>query len=119
MIIMYLFHLLPLLCILFLHPLSAAWDTLFSDDEDLCLFEHVNVITGHFNFSAEDAEVRGAAPLHVGRSYTSAGALERTLTDSDLRLKRIRGGCLIQGGWSLFPHIDLLLRSRRQKARPP
>jgi RHS repeat-associated protein len=81
----------------------------FSEDEDLCVFEQVNVITGHLNFCRQDAEVRSASPLRITRSYTSSGALERTLENTDLHLRSIRGGCLIQGGWSLFPHADLLI----------
>ena len=103
-------HLLILLCALLISPLCAEWDALFSEEEDLRLFEHVDVITGHFNFCAEDAEIHGAKPLHLMRSYTSAGALERNRDDTDKLLKRKRGGFLIQGGWSFFPHANLLIR---------
>jgi len=72
-----LFSLCALLCCL-ASLLCAEWDALFSDEEDLCLFEHVNVISGHLNFCVEDAQIRSPAPLSIMRTYTSAGALERT-----------------------------------------
>ncbi|HLE19264.1 MAG TPA: hypothetical protein VI728_13375, partial [Syntrophales bacterium] len=45
------------------------------------------------------------------RTYTSAGALERTSDDLDLILKGLRGGWLIQGGWNILPHANLLIEA--------
>jgi len=87
----------------------AEWDQLFSQGEDPSLFHHVNVITGNLNLSIQDTVVQGAKPLSLFRTYTSSGALERTPEQFDLALKDLRGGWLIQGGWSVFPHANLLI----------
>ena len=98
-----LFFLLPLL-------LDAVdREKIFSGNEDPVLFHHVNVISGHLNLSLSDGEVQGAKSLPLTRTYTSAGALERTINQPDLILKTLRGGWLIQGGWGYFPHANLLI----------
>ena len=93
----------------------ADWDQLFSDNEDPSLFHHVNVISGNLNLSFQDTVVQGAKSLSVMRTYTSAGALERSSANLDLFSKRLRGGWLIQGGWNFFPHTNLLLEIARRK----
>ncbi len=95
--------------ILFFPLFLQASSDLF-EDENPSLFHHVNVITGDLNLHMEDAEVVGAKPLSILRSYSSSGSLERTSDHSDLKLKNLRGGFLIQGGWSFFPHANLLIR---------
>ena len=100
--------------LLFPFFLHAAWDPLFSEDEDPALFEHVNVITGSLNLFLQDTVVQGSKPIPIFRTYTSAGALERTHDNQDLILKSLRGGWKIQGGWTFFPHADLLIESARK-----
>ena len=87
----------------------ADWDQLFSENEDPTLFQHVNVITGNLNLSFEDAVAEGALPLALTRSYSSSGALERSPQLSDLYLQALRGGWIVQSGWSLLAHTNLLL----------
>lgn len=85
----------------------AEWDHLFSEDDDPSLFHHVSVITGNLNLCLQDGVIQGAKPLPLFRTYSSAGALERKWKiDLPLREKR---GLLIQGGWSFFPHANLLI----------
>ncbi|MCI0381719.1 MAG: hypothetical protein L0207_01515 [Chlamydiae bacterium] len=102
---------------LFFLPLiaKADWDQLFSEKEDLTLFHHVNVITGNLNLFLQDAMVEGPRPLSITRTYTSAGALERSENQLDLKLKSFRGGWLIQGGWNFFAHANLLIEPSMKK----
>lgn len=84
--------------------LRAEWD---SDDEDLSLFHHVNVISGNLNLSFQDGVIKGAKNFPINRSYTSAGAFERSECKYKLDLRKIRGDSVMQGGWSWFPHLNL------------
>lgn len=101
---------LRILFFLLLAPFLAFADPdqLFSEKEDPTIFHHVNVITGNLNVSFQDAVVQGAQPISIPRTYSSSGALERNPKHSDL-MKDIRGGWLVQGGWSLLPHTNLFI----------
>jgi hypothetical protein len=83
----------------------------FSENEDPTIFHHVNVITGNLNISFQDAVIQGAQPIPIPRTYSSSGALERTSKNFDLILRAIRGGWLVQGGWNLLPHTNLLIET--------
>ena len=100
-----------LLFLLFFLPIfaRAEWDQLFSDREDPSVFHHVNVITGNLNLSFQDVVARGAKSIPLTRTYSSAGALERTPQNSDLILQGVRRGWMVQGGWNMFPHTNLLI----------
>lgn len=80
------------------------------DEQNPALFHHVNVISGDLNLAFEDTVVQGAKTLPITRVYSSAGALERNDSNLDLRLKDIKDGFIIQGGWSYFPHSHMLIR---------
>lgn len=95
--------------------LRAEWEQLFSVDEDPTLFHHVNVITGNLNLAFEDGVVSGAKSLPIIRTYSSAGALERTKSDFDIKLKELNHGWLIQGGWNYFPYTNLLIEPACRK----
>ncbi len=96
-----------LLFLFFTSFLRADWDQLFSEEEDPSLFHHVNVITGNLNLWVQDAQIEGAKPLSLFRTYTSAGALESWRLNKKLR--EARGGWLVQGGWNFLPHANLLM----------
>ncbi|EKE07824.1 MAG: hypothetical protein ACD_17C00505G0002 [uncultured bacterium] len=102
-----------ILFFLLLVPFLAFADPnqLFSENEDPAIFHHVNVITGHLNISFQDAVIQGAQPIPIPRTYSSSGALERTSKNFDLILRAIRGGWLVQGGWNLLPHTNLLIET--------
>ncbi len=104
------FFLLPV----FLH---AEWDQLFQEDEDPALFHHVNVITGNLSLYLQDVVVQGATPIPLVRTYTSAGASEKSNQCTDLYLKGLRGGFLIQGGWNFLPHANLLIEPNLSRHR--
>ncbi len=87
----------------------GEWDQLFNEEEDPTLFHHVNVITGNLNLCLQDTVVQGAKPFPMMRTYTSAGALEKSEQGLDLLLREMRGGFLIQGGWNFLPHANLLI----------
>lgn len=88
----------------------ADLDHLFSSqEEDLALFHHVNVITGNLNLCLQDGIVRGAKSIPLLRTYTSAGALERIPSNFDIVEKVMRKCLLSQGGWNLFPHTSLTI----------
>ncbi|MDE3046443.1 MAG: hypothetical protein KGJ02_07355 [Verrucomicrobiota bacterium] len=87
----------------------AEWDQPFSDREDPSVFHHVNVITGNLNLSFQDVVAQGAKSIPLTRTYSSAGALERTPQNADLILKGVRRGWMVQGGWNLLPHTNLLI----------
>ncbi|NGX45485.1 MAG: tRNA(Glu)-specific nuclease WapA, partial [Chlamydiae bacterium] len=90
---------------------SSIWD-----EEDLSIVHHVNVISGDLNLSFHDTEVQGAATLPLTRTYTSDGAYDHDGYDkTDLLLKKLAGGWLIQGGWNFFPHANLLLKQSKKK----
>ncbi|MCX6987961.1 MAG: hypothetical protein NTZ52_00390 [Chlamydiae bacterium] len=83
------------------------------DEENPALFHHVNVVTGSLHLSVQDAVVAGAKNLNIPRTYTSLGALEKDRKDTDLRLKNIKNGFIIQGGWSLFPQTHAFITCPR------
>lgn len=89
----------------FISTLRADWDQLFSDDEDPTLFHHVNVITGNLNLCLEDGVIGGAKSLPIFRTYSSAGALEPSELNAELKTER--GGWAVQGGWNFLPHANL------------
>jgi len=89
----------------------ANLDQVFSEGDDPAIFHHVNVITGNLNLSFQDALIQGAKPIPIHRSYTSSGALERTPENTDLIFKYLRKGWMVQGGWSLFPHENMLIET--------
>lgn len=88
--------------------LRADWDQFFSDKEDPTLFHHVNVITGNLNLSFNDTMKSEGINIPLFRTYSSAGALERSDKNLDLILKAYRKGWSLQGGWSFMPHISLI-----------
>ncbi len=102
-----------LLFALFFLPaiLWSLQDDPFADDEDPTLFHHVSVLSGHLQLCFNDGAVHGAKEIPLVRTYTSAGSLERTPQNHDLMLKALRSGWLVQGGWNLFPHANLLITS--------
>ena len=93
--------------------LRADWDS--EEEEDLSLCHHVNVISGHLNLSCQDGIIRGAQTFPLNRAYTSAGALEREHGEYPLDLRKVRGNCLMQGGWSWFPHITLYVEPSKKR----
>lgn len=102
-----------ILFFLLLVPLLVFADSnqTFSENEDPMIFHHVNVITGNLNISFQDAVVQGAQSIPIPRTYSSAGALERAPKNFDLILKAIRGGWVVQGGWNLLPHTNLVIET--------
>ncbi|MEN9344006.1 MAG: hypothetical protein RLZZ453_793 [Chlamydiota bacterium] len=87
--------------------LFASSDPLLSQEEDPAVFEHVNVISGHMHLQFQDVAIPGAVPFSIQRGYSSTGALERTDQDVDIKLNEIAHEFMIQGGWSVLPHIHL------------
>ena len=100
---------------------QADWDPFSFESEDPSLFHHVNVITGNLNLSFQDTGVLGAKPIPIIRTYSSSGALERPSSIGREKLKAflssIHGGWMLQGGWSLFPHVNLLIEPSFEKKR--
>ncbi len=97
-----------LLFIIFLPYLShAEWDQFFSDNDDPAVAHHVNVITGHLHFSFQDAIAEGAISIPLTRTYSSAGALESESSQTFLAMAR--SGWMLQGGWNLISHVNLLI----------
>ena len=76
--------------------LRADWDQLFSGGEDPTIFHHVNVITGNLNLSFNDTMKSSGINIPLFRTYSSAGALERTKENTDLLLKGYKRGCSFQ-----------------------
>ena len=84
----------------------------FFEEEDPMHYYHVNIISGHLDLTFLDVELKSPIPFSLRRNYTSAGALERSPDNIDLRLKSLRGwGRIFQGGWSLLSHSSLLVKS--------
>ena len=98
-IIFFFFLFFPLL-------LLADWDNIFSDDEDPIICNHVNVISGSLSLAYRDMILKGAVPYPLIRTYSSSGAFERQ-RDTDLNMRKIRRGLIVQGGWSWLPHVNL------------
>ncbi len=73
------------------------------------------MITGSLNLSSQDALIQGAIPIPIVRTYSSSGALERSKNNTDLLFKAVRQGWVIQGGWSLFPHENLLIQTHADR----
>lgn len=101
-----------LLLLLFPFFVRAELDPSLFSDEEPSLFYHVNVITGHLNLSLQDAVVQGAKQLPILRTYSSGGALESSLTP----FSALQKGWVVEGGWSLFPHANLLFALYRYQA---
>ena len=95
--------------------LRADFDADFFEEENPAIFHHVHVISGDLQLSLQDAVIQAARPLPILRTYSSCGAYERTADDMDLLLKKIRGGFLVQGGWNIFPHANLLIEGTRSE----
>lgn len=85
--------------------LNSSWDDLFTENEDLSLFHHVDVISGQLNISFQDGIVQGAVPFPIIRTYTSGGILEKL---NDKWYRKICKGLILQEGWNFLPHINLL-----------
>jgi hypothetical protein len=101
MLLRLLFLLLPLL-------VHGGQDPLFPE-EDPHICHNVNVITGHLDLSFIDDSVAGPVALKLLRTYTSAGALERTKNNMDQTRHKLKGAWTLQGGWHFFPQIHLIL----------
>lgn len=102
---------LRLLALILFFPLVALarHDDPFSQ-EDLSIFQHVNVITGNLNISSQDGPFQGAYPMTIPRTYTSAGALERGYYNTHhLLIKVLKGGWYFQGGWTLLPEMAMII----------
>lgn len=100
--IIWLFLLFPII-------VRGEWEELFHEDEDSTLAHHINVITGQFNFSQQDARVEGAHTLTLERSYTSAGVHERKREKDLMRdLYLLSKRWYVLGGWSFFNHTYLI-----------
>ena len=96
-------------CFTFLFFRISASEIDFFHEEDPCLYQHVNVITGQLNLHFQDAKIESEVPLCLSRGYSSLGGLEKNKTNFDLKLKELRGGFLIQGGWNFFSYTNLLV----------
>ncbi len=103
-----------LLWLIFALPqlLLGDWDGLFKESSDPAWVHNVNVVTGTLQLAFEDHRVEGVVPIHLVRTYSSSGADERSYRkDSDL--KNIDLIWQLEGGWELFPHLQLLVDPRR------
>jgi RHS repeat-associated protein len=100
------------LCFIYPLFLFATWDELFLDQGDPALYENVNVITGKLQLSFEDAEMIGPVTIPIRRTYCSAGAEERDKKDTDLKLHELRKFWGLSGGWSVMPHMQMLVDPR-------
>lgn len=89
--------------------LLADWDSIFSDDEDPLICNHVNVISGNLSLAYRDTLIKGAVPYPLIRTYSSSGAFER-LGNTDQFLRNKRNGLIVQGGWSWLPHVNLFYK---------
>lgn len=79
------------------------------DEENPAVVYNVNVVTGSLQLSIQDSVVGGAKNLQIPRTYTSFGALEREEDNTDLELKNLKNGFIIQGGWSLLSQTHALI----------
>ncbi|MES2344336.1 MAG: hypothetical protein V4494_00130, partial [Chlamydiota bacterium] len=103
------FYILFLLLPLFTY---AAKNNPFSDEDPL-LAHHVNVISGHLALSVQDDVVMGPSFFPLQRTYSSTGAFE----DHNRTQHVLKGLWTLEGGWNLFPHLQLGLEfgySRKQ-----
>jgi RHS repeat-associated protein len=100
-----------LLFFVFESTLFSDWDDLFKDDGDPCITHHVNVISGNLQLFSEDAVVDGAVPIHLTRSYSSNGAKDR-IYQKELNIKKLDLTFQMEGGWSFFPHLQMLVDPR-------
>jgi YD repeat-containing protein len=100
-----------LLLIFLLIPLFACAesDQIFSETEDVSVFQYVDVITGNLCLPFQDVVAQGALPISLMRTYSSSGVPEGVSEYADLLLKGYRQGWIIQGGWNLLPHIYLII----------
>jgi RHS repeat-associated protein len=100
-------HIFKLFFLLLATPLAlfSDWSGVFPNEEDPSLFQHVHVISGQLTISLQDAVVRGASSFPLTRTYSSGSALE----GGDLLLKDVRGGWLVEGGWNMLPHANLVV----------
>ncbi|MEI6241846.1 MAG: RHS repeat-associated core domain-containing protein [Chlamydiota bacterium] len=83
--------------------LTADFDPFCSDEDDISLFHHVNVMSGNLNLAFQDTVVKGPKPLSLLRSYSSSGAKYSYLFSYMLPERWI-----VQRGWSFFHEIYLL-----------
>lgn len=91
--------------------LFSAWDELFLGDADPALVNHVNVISGNLQLFFEDQVIQGAVPIHITRTYSSASHNEVTQRKK-IDLKSLETIWQPEGGWSFFPHIQMLVDPR-------
>lgn len=90
--------------------LSAVdFEELINSERDLTFYHHVHVISGSFNLTLDEWQINGEVPITIRKTYNSQGALQRSKSDFDLKLKELRGGFLLQGGWDVFSYTNLLL----------
>jgi hypothetical protein len=94
---------------------SLRASTPSSLDDNPYFFHHVHVISGHLQLSIQDLVVEGAHPFALTRTYSSSGALEIE-RNSDLVQASLRKGWMVQGGWTLLPHIHPTDEKRNYKA---
>ena len=96
---------------LFLLPFFLYSDSshYFFSSDDPTHFHHVNILTGQLNCQFTDGKVDGIVSIPITRGYTSYGGYEKNRLGVDLKLKELRGGFLIQGGWNFFSHTNMLL----------
>ncbi|MBM3208621.1 MAG: hypothetical protein FJZ57_08530, partial [Chlamydiae bacterium] len=85
-----------------------------NENDNPCMYHHVNVINGQLSLQMEDGIIQGGVQVPIRRTYSSYGALEKTDDSSDLYLKRLKHGFHIQGGWNFFPQTHLLIRPGRR-----
>ncbi len=93
--------------------------TLRADDDwicnanDLALHQCVNVLTGHLNLTVQDTVVQGAEPLFLTRSYSSLAAIVYTPETERNKSYLLRPGKCNQGGWNLFPHLQMSISYKK------
>ncbi len=92
--------------------LFGAWDELFRGDGDPALAHHVNVISGNLQLFFEDQVIQGAVPIHITRTYSSAGHNE-VPQRKKIDLRSLQTIWQPEGGWSFFPHLQMLVDPRR------
>ncbi|MDN3505776.1 MAG: hypothetical protein P0S96_00925 [Simkaniaceae bacterium] len=89
---------------------ARSFPSFFEEGDPMHVY-HVNVITGHLDLNFLDGNLNSPVPFTLSRSYSSAGALERSPDDVDLALKRLaHTNWKLQGGWDFLSHTALLVQ---------
>lgn len=99
--------------LLFPFLLGASSDLILSDNEDLSLSHHVNVISGHLNLSFQDTIIEGAVTLPILRTYNSSGAFERSSKPPDGYLLYLLHHFVMREGWSWMAHTTLIAQGSK------